>query len=139
MLLIIFNGKTPPPPPPSLSNPVDPFLLLFSHRKESPLQSTKQITVTSVTQPRPRILSLKGPSRRSPWARGSDKWCIQMQSWNSLNGPLSFLGRDPFNQNYRFLPKLNGSVRFRREKFRKNWSTFLRWTTFPGRTDWNFG
>ena len=65
-------------------------------------------------------------------------------------------GRDQFNQN--FGPKLNGSVRSNRKSFEKTglpstsspglfpkkvldtWLVhLLRWTTFSGRTGWNFG
>ena len=65
-------------------------------------------------------------------------------------------GSDQFNQN--FGPKLNGSVRSNRKSFEETGSpstsspglfpkkvlgtrlvNLLRWTTFPGRTGWNFG
>ena len=49
-------------------------------------------------------------------------------------------GRDPFDQNFRkFRSKTRWIGSVQPEKFRKNGSYLLRWTTFPGRTGRNFG
>ena len=48
-------------------------------------------------------------------------------------------GRDPFNQNFRkFRSKTQWIGSVQPEKFRKKRVHLLRWTTFPGRTGWNF-
>ena len=53
---------------------------------------------------------------------------------------ISLSGRDPFNQNLRkFRSKTQWIGSVQPEKFRKNRVHLLRWTTFPGRTGWNFG
>ena len=63
----------------------------------------------------------------------------------NFNYPILFslnnvLGRDPFKQNFRkFWSKTQCISSVQPEKFQKNGSTFLRWTTFPGRTGWYFG
>ena len=123
------------PPPAFLVQPIGPIPVIV--QSSEGLKTNNP--VTSVTQPRPRVLSPGGPSKRSPWARGSDKWCNQMQSWNNLNGPLSFQGRHPFNQNYRkFRSKTQWIGSVPTGKVSKKLVQLLRWTSFLGRTSRKF-
>ena len=73
-------------------------------------------------------------------SRDSPKWSACSQATGNTDHKQGLnKGRDPFNQNFRnFRLKLNGSVRSNRKRFEKR-VHLLRWTTFPGRTGWNFG
>ena len=140
MLLIIFNGETPPPPP-SLSNPVDPSSVIV----QSSEGNTKQITLLPLSRnlvpgSSPRGGRVREVPGHEVLTSGVTLRCNQMQSWNSLNGPLSFLGRDPFNQTYRkFRSKTHWIGSVPTGKVSKKLVHLLRWTTFPGRTGRNFG
>ena len=127
-----------PPPPTSafLVQPSGPIPVIV----QSSEGHTNQITLLPLSRNLvPGSSPRGGPSKRSPWARGSDKWCNQMQSWNNLNGPLSFQGRDPFNQNYRkFRSKTQWIGSVPTGKVSKKLVQLLRWTSFLGRTSRKF-
>ena len=139
MLLIIFNGETPPLPA-FLVQPSGPIPVIV----QSSEGNTKQITLLPLSSnlvpgSSPRGDRVREVPGHEVLTSGVTLRCNQMQSWNSLNGPLSFQGRDPFNQNYRkFRSKTQWIGSVPTGKVSKKLVQLLRWTSFLGRTSRKF-
>ena len=132
----LFSMARPPPPPAFLVQPSGPIPVIV--QSSEGLKTNNP--VTSVTQPRPRVLSPGGRVREVPGHEVLTSGVTRCSRGTTWMARLVFKGAIHSTKiTGNFGPKLNGSVRFRPEKFRKNWSNFWGGPVFSVGPVGNFG